>query len=174
MGNKNCSIILGGGCFWCIEAALQRLEGILQITSGYAGGFGDSPDYRSVCSGQTGHAEVVLAEWNAAQISLNEILTCFFAVHDPTSLNRQGNDVGTQYRSFIGYFTDEQLRVVDAYIGKLNQQLNAPIVTEKQLAPTFYPAEIEHQNYYNLNSQQPYCQIVIRPKVEKIEQILKG
>lgn len=161
-------IILGGGCFWCIEAPFQRLAGVQQVTSGYAGGHTESPNYKSVCSDSTGHAEVVLVEWDNKLCDLPSILNVFFSIHDPTSLNRQGNDRGTQYRSFIGYQNDSQLEEIEAFIKHWQQDLDKPIVTELQHWPKFYPAEEEHRDYYNKHHQQMYCQIMIKPKIDKL------
>lgn len=169
MTTQSHSIILGGGCFWCIEAAFQLLQGITHVESGYAGGDTDSPNYQSVCSGNSGHAEVVKVTWDPEQTTLNKILDCFFTIHDPTTLNQQGNDIGSQYRSFIGYFDEDQKLLCENYIAQLNQQLDSPATTELQLAPVFFKAEEEHQNYYQDNSQQPYCQVVIRPKLAKLQ-----
>lgn len=162
------SIILGGGCFWCLEAAFQKLPGITKVTSGYAGGSQTNPDYHEVCGGKTGHAEVVLVEWDLQQTDLQSILDIFFLVHDATTLNRQGNDIGTQYRSFIGYQDQEQLDVVTNMIDQQQSLCSGSIVTELQESPAFYPAEIEHQNYYNQHTNQPYCQVIIRPKLQKV------
>lgn len=164
-------VILGGGCFWCIEAAMQKIPGVLSVVSGYAGGHLPSPDYRSVCSGDTGHAEVVAVSYNSDKVSLAKLLAVFFAVHDPTSLNRQGNDVGTQYRSFIGFQATDEMVIRNA-IKQVQKSFDRPIVTELQPDPVFYPAEAEHQDYYNQHSYQPYCQLVIAPKLAKLNKLL--
>jgi peptide-methionine (S)-S-oxide reductase len=161
---------VGGGCFWCVEAVLQPLRGVHSVVSGYAGGEMPDPDYRSVCSGQTGHAEVVQVRFDPAVISYRDLLRIFFATHDPTTLNRQGADVGTQYRSVVYYHSDAQRETAAALIAELDAAgiWDAPIVTELAPAPTFYPAEPEHQNYYARNSRQSYCQYVISPKVARL------
>jgi len=160
---------LGNGCFWCTEAVFQRLKGVIKVSSGYAGGQTENPDYKSVCTGQTGHAECLRIEFNPEQLSYPELLEVFFATHDPTTLNRQGNDIGTQYRSVIFYHNEEQKNIAAAYIEQLNQSkiFSAPIVTTLEPLIKFYPAENYHQDYYNLNGNAPYCRFVIRPKLEK-------
>jgi peptide-methionine (S)-S-oxide reductase len=166
------TITLGGGCFWCVEAIYQRLNGVESVASGYSGGHVKNPAYREVCNGTTGHAEVVQITYNPAVVSLEEILKVFFTVHDPTTLNRQGNDVGTQYRSAIFYRTEEQKRIAEEVKGGLDKSgaFDAPIVTEITAFDKFYKAEDYHQNYYNENkNSNPYCQFVIVPKVEKFE-----
>ncbi len=169
MEQKSNQIILGGGCFWCIEAAFQRLEGVQSVTSGYSGGTMESPNYHSVCSGATGHAEVVLIKWDDTALTLKEILDCFFSVHDATSLNKQGNDIGTQYRSFIGYYNETQRTTIQSFFEEMSKLYPSPIVTELQYQPIFYQAESEHLNYYNQHKDQPYCQIVIKPKLQKMK-----
>jgi len=166
---QNQLITLGGGCFWCLEAVYQELNGVEQVVSGYAGGFVEFPDYESVCEGVTGHAEVVQIQFDPSLISLRQILEVFFVIHDPTTLNRQGHDVGTQYRSVI-YCEDElQINTALDVIQELKEQkvYQAPIVTEIMLAPTFYPAEDYHQNYFATHPFQGYCMGVIAPKLEK-------
>jgi peptide-methionine (S)-S-oxide reductase len=160
---------LGGGCFWCLEAVYDQLKGIDDVVSGYAGGHVRNPTYRHVCEGTTGHAEVIQIKFNPQEISFREILDVFFTIHDPTTLNRQGNDVGTQYRSAIYYHTPEQKATAEAAISELNAQhlWNAPIVTEVTPIDTFYPAEDYHQEYFARNPNQGYCQIIIAPKVAK-------
>lgn len=171
---------LGGGCFWCLEAVFLNVKGVLQVESGYAGGNEPNPTYRAVCTGTTGHAEVVQVTFDPAVISYRELLEIFFATHDPTTLNRQGADVGTQYRSVIYYGSAEQKETAEAVIADLTAQAlwPAPIVTELTALPTFYPAEEYHRDYYRLNSLQPYCQAVIAPKLAKFrkqfESKLKG
>ncbi len=164
---------LGGGCFWCLEAAYQRLEGVKEIRSGYSGGTVDAPTYEAVCSGQTGHAEVVQVTFDPGTISFRVILEVFFAIHDPTTLNRQGGDVGTQYRSVIFHHSPEQEATARAVIAQLEGDgvFGAPIVTEVTPLDVFYPAEAEHQEYFRRNPQQPYCQVVIAPKVAKLRQL---
>jgi peptide-methionine (S)-S-oxide reductase len=160
---------LGGGCFWCVEAVLQDLRGVERVESGYAGGSTANPTYRDVCNGNTGHAEVVQITFDPAVISFRDVLGVFFATHDPTTLNRQGADVGTQYRSVIFYHSPEQKRVADELIAELNADntFGRPVVTQVVPFTTFYPAEDYHQNYFRLNPNQGYCQAVIAPKVAK-------
>jgi len=159
--------LLGGGCFWCIEAVFRRVKGVRSAVSGYAGGSVPDPDYRAVCSGTTGHAEVVEVTFDPEVISFDELLEIFWVIHDPTTLNRQGADIGTQYRSVIYYQDAAQKAAAEVSIAKAQTDFSAPIVTELSPAPTFYPAETYHQNYYDLNPQQGYCQAVIAPKVQK-------
>lgn len=160
-------IILGGGCFWCIEAVFSRVEGVYETVSGYAGGRLKDPTYQQVCSGATGHAEVVKVVYDESVVSLETLLEIFFAIHDPTTLNRQGGDVGTQYRSVIYYGDEAEKRIINEAIAKAQKDLSSPIVTEVAAKATFYPAEEYHQNYYDTNPTQGYCQVVIRPKVQK-------
>lgn len=164
---------LGGGCFWCLEAVFKDLRGVEQVVSGYAGGEVANPTYRQVCSGATGHAEVVQVTFNPAEVSFKEILEVFFTIHDPTTLNRQGADVGTQYRSAIFYHTPEQKAVAEQTISEMEESeiWRSPIVTEVTPAPTFYPAEDYHQEYYEQNPNQPYCRVVIEPKVAKFRKL---
>jgi len=162
-------ITLGGGCFWCLEAVYQELKGVHQVISGYAGGFVEFPDYESVCDGTTGHAEVVQIHFDMQEISLRQILEVFFVIHDPTTLNRQGHDVGSQYRSVI-YCEDElQINAALDVIQELKEKqvYRDPIVTEIMLAPTFYNAEEYHQNYFVTHPFQGYCMGVVAPKLEK-------
>ncbi|MDR9432707.1 MAG: peptide-methionine (S)-S-oxide reductase MsrA [Spiribacter sp.] len=163
---------LGGGCFWCLEAVFQRLEGVNQVTSGYAGGQTPNPNYRQVCGGQTGHAEVVQVDFDSSVIDFKTLLEVFFTIHNPTTLNRQGADVGTQYRSIILYENDNQRETAHAVINALSGQsrFNDPIVTEVEPLTQFYPAEPEHQDYYLANARMPYCQMVIVPKLEQTQQ----
>ena len=161
--------VFGGGCFWCLEAVFQRLPGVKSVESGYMGGKVENPTYRQVCSGNTGHAEVVRVTFDSSQISYRELLAVFFATHDPTTLDRQGNDVGTQYRSVIFYNSDEQRRQAQQAIAELTSghEFQAPIVTAVEPAETFFVAEDYHQNYFNENSEQPYCRFIIAPKLDK-------
>jgi len=161
--------VFGGGCFWCLEAVFQRLPGVKAVESGYAGGRVENPTYKQVCSGNTGHAEVVRVSFDPSQISYRDLLDVFFAIHDPTTLNRQGNDLGTQYRSVIFYNSDEQRREGEQAIAELTaaHEFSAPIVTTVNPLATFYAAEDYHQNYFNENSNQPYCRFIIAPKLEK-------
>ncbi len=159
--------LLGGGCFWCIEAVYNRVKGVQSAISGYAGGANPNPSYREVCEGTTGHAEVVQITFDADIISFSELLDIFWEIHDPTTLNYQGADRGTQYRSVIYYYSDEQKAAAIASASAVQEQFRDPIVTELSPAPAFYPAEGYHQNYYSLNPSQGYCQAVIAPKVQK-------
>ena len=160
---------LGGGCFWCLDAVYRGLRGVTRVESGYAGGKRPAPSYEAVCTGTTGHAEVVQITFDPSVISFRDLLSVFFTIHDPTTLNRQGGDVGTQYRSVIFYHSPQQLEDAKATIASLEAEgiWDAPIVTELAPAPTFYSAEPYHQDYFNRNTGQPYCQIVIAPKVAK-------
>jgi peptide-methionine (S)-S-oxide reductase len=168
--------LLGGGCFWCLEAALIQLVGVESVVSGYAGGTLRNPDYRSVCSGATGHAEVVEVRFDPAVIDYLTVLQAFFAIHDPTTPNRQGNDVGTQYRSVIFTHGAEQEKTAQALIAELAAAKiwPAPIVTAVMPAPTFWPAEDDHQNYFANNPEQSYCQFVVAPKAAKLRKLFAG
>jgi peptide-methionine (S)-S-oxide reductase len=163
---------LGGGCFWCLEAVYEQLRGVQKVESGYAGGTTPNPTYRQVCSGTTGHAEVVQVTFDPAVISYGDILEIFFAMHDPTTRNRQGADIGTQYRSVIFYHTPEQKQAAEALIARLNADglWDAPIVTEVVPLREFYKAEDYHQGYFRNNPAQGYCQAVVAPKVAKLRQ----
>jgi len=163
-------ITLGGGCFWCIEAALQMLQGVESVVSGYAGGTTENPTYQAVCSGTTGHAEVVEVGFDNEVISLTSLLEVFFTIHNPTTLNRQGADAGTQYRSVIFFHNAEQQREAARIIEELEKEKvwSDPIVTEVLPMPAFYPAESYHQNYFKNNPGQGYCQVVISPKLAKL------
>jgi peptide-methionine (S)-S-oxide reductase len=163
---------LGGGCFWCLEAVFEQLEGVKSVKSGYAGGTVLNPSYEQVCTGTTGHAEVVQVTFDPEKITYRELLEVFFTIHDPTTLNRQGEDVGTQYRSVIFYHTPEQEKVAKEVIEKLEAAgiWNNPIVTELEEYKEFYPAEEYHQEYYRRNRAQPYCQAVITPKLAKLRE----
>ena len=160
---------LGGGCFWCVEAVFADLRGVHSAVSGYAGGHVANPTYEQVCGKGTGHAEVVQVSFDPDQVSYREILEVFFTVHDPTTPNRQGADVGPQYRSVIYYHSDEQRRIAEEVMAQLgrDQVWHAPIVTELAPMPAFYPAEDYHQQYFAQNPNQPYCQVVVAPKVAK-------
>lgn len=160
---------VGGGCFWCIEAAYKELAGVESATSGYAGGATADPTYREVCNGQTGHAEVVRIAYDSDVLDFEKILEVFFAIHDPTQLNRQGPDVGTQYRSIILAESDEQERLASAYIDALDEEYDDEIVTELAQVDEFYPAEEHHQDYYEKNPNDGYCQYHAQPKVEKVQ-----
>lgn len=167
------TITLGAGCFWCVEAVFAELRGVLSVTSGYMGGHVKNPSYREVCTGTTGHAEVARIVFDPSVLTMDEILEVFWQTHDPTTLNRQGADVGTQYRSAIFWHTEDQRRIAEDYKKKLDASgaFSAPIVTEITPASTFYEAENYHQDYYALNGSQGYCQMVIRPKLEKFRKV---
>lgn len=169
-------ITLGGGCYWCIEAVFQMLNGVIKVESGFSGGKVKNPNYKDVCSGTTGHAEVVQITFDNTRISTEEILKVFFTVHDPTTLNRQGADEGTQYRSVIFYHNQQQYKTAKRIIDELNKvkAYPTPVVTELTAYTTFYKAEAYHQNYYKNNKDAPYCRMVIQPKIEKFEQVFKN
>ncbi|AGM40460.1 peptide methionine sulfoxide reductase MsrA [Spiribacter salinus M19-40] len=162
---------LGGGCFWCLEAVYQRLNGVNQVTSGYAGGQTDNPHYRSVTTGRTGHAEVVRIDYDPSVIDFETLLNVFFTIHDPTTADRQGADIGPQYRSIILWEDEDQLATANAVIERLTREgaYTDPIVTQVQPLEAFYPGEDYHQDYYRHNASAPYCQMVIMPKLEKAE-----
>ncbi len=162
------SIILGGGCFWCVEAVYRRLPGVLSAESGYAGGHVEQPTYKQVCTGQTGHAEVVRVTYDADQTSLDEILNWFWKAHDPTTLNRQGGDVGPQYRSSIMVADEAQRATAEKNKAAAQENFSEPIVTEIVAADTFYPAEDYHRDFYDSNPRQGYCRMVIEPKLKKL------
>jgi len=164
---------VGGGCFWCTEAVFQRLPGVISIASGYAGGTTGNPTYEQVCRGNTGHAEVIQIEFDPQKISYQKLLHYFWEAHDPTTLNQQGADTGTQYRSIILYHSEAQKLAAEKSKLEAQTSFKSPIVTEIVPLKKFYKAETYHQDYYNENSAQPYCRAVIRPKVEKIEKQLK-
>jgi peptide-methionine (S)-S-oxide reductase len=165
---------LGGGCFWCVEAVYQDLQGVLKVESGYMGGAVDNPSYREICTGLTGHAEIIQVTFDPAQITYAEILDVFFHVHDPTTLNRQGNDVGTQYRSVIFYHSNEQKILAEEQKILAKNIWSDPIVTEIAQVEKFYKAEDYHQNYYKDNPNQGYCSFVIAPKVKKFREQYKA
>lgn len=172
--NKNIEVAtLGAGCFWCVEAVFSELNGVQKVVSGYSGGHIKNPAYREVCEGRTGHAEVVQVYFDSTIITFPEILEVFWLTHDPTTLNRQGADVGTQYRSAIFYHSEKQKEIAELLKDKLNkaQIYPAPVVTEITEFTNFYPAEDYHQNYYTNNGDQPYCQAVIRPKMDKFRKV---
>jgi peptide-methionine (S)-S-oxide reductase len=161
--------LFGGGCFWCLDAVFRELNGVTKVESGYAGGNTANPSYDDICTGRTGHAEVVRVTFDPAVLSFRDLLTVFFTIHDPTTLNRQGNDVGTQYRSVVFCQSEAQRATTQAVIASLNAEKlwKGPIVTEVASASTFYPAETYHQDYFEQNSNQPYCMFVVAPKVAK-------
>ncbi|HRD56610.1 MAG TPA: peptide-methionine (S)-S-oxide reductase MsrA [Ferruginibacter sp.] len=169
------TITVGNGCFWCTEAIFQQVEGVLKVESGYSGGETINPTYKEVCTGTTGHAECLNIVYDPTKVSYDELLEIFWETHDPTTLNRQGADEGTQYRSVIFYRNEMQKQVAAAYIKKLDSShiFDAPIVTTLEPFSVFYKAESYHQNYFNENGEQPYCKIVIRPKVEKFRKLFK-
>lgn len=162
----------GGGCFWCLEAAFQQLNGVEQVTSGYAAGHSENPTYEQISTGTTGHAEVVQLSFNPQEISYEQLLDVFFTIHDPTTLNRQGNDIGTQYRSIILTHDKSQAEAASAVIATLNtsKRYTSKIVTQVQPLTRFYPAEAYHQNYFINNPNQAYCRLVVQPKVDKVQQ----
>lgn len=169
------TIILGGGCYWCVEAVYENLEGVTKVVSGFSGGTVENPSYEEVCTGTTGAAEVVEITYDKTKTNLDEIFQVFFTVHDPTTLNRQGADVGTQYRSVIFYKNDEQKKAAESIINELNTNkvYSSKIVTTLEAFKKFYPAEDYHQNYYENNKEQGYCRMVIQPKIEKFEKVFK-
>ena len=173
---KTDTATFGTGCFWCTEAIFQQLEGVIKVTSGYSGGKVDNPTYRQVCSGTTGHAECLNIIYDPSKISFDDLLEVFWQTHDPTTLNRQGNDIGTQYRSVIFYHNQEQKDKAEKYKAALDKSgaWDNPIVTSLEPMSKFYPAEDYHQNYYNDNTGQGYCQFVIRPKLEKFQKVFKS
>lgn len=162
---------LGGGCFWCTEAVFQQIRGVLKVESGYTGGSVHQPSYEQICTGQTGHAEVVRLTFDPALVSYRELLEVFFTIHDPTTLNRQGNDVGTQYRSAIFYHGEQQKKIAHEVVAAMASVWDAPIMTEITMAPMFYIAEDYHQNYYRQHPEQGYCAFVVAPKVAKARQV---
>lgn len=170
-GSRSEVATLAGGCFWCLEAAFERLRGVERVVSGYSGGAEPNPSYRQVCSGTTGHAEVVQVTFDPDVISYRDLLEVFFTIHDPTTLNRQGADVGTQYRSAIFFHSPEERETAAAVIGELQASgaWDRPIVTEVVPFTRFYPAEEEHHRYYALHPEQAYCQAVIAPKLDKLK-----
>lgn len=167
---------LGAGCFWCVDTLFRRLNGVRSVTSGYMGGERPNPTYEQVCSGATGHAEVVQIEYDESIISFRELLEVFFAIHDPTTLNRQGADVGTQYRSVVFYHSDKQRQIAEIAVQSANDsgEFNHPIVTEISEAKEYYLAEDYHQDYFNLNPNKGYCAVVIQPKLEKFKELFKN
>jgi len=173
--NSTKTLLLGGGCYWCVEAVYEMLDGVVKVESGFSGGKVKNPSYEEVCSGNTGHAEVVKITYDDNKTSFEEILKVFFTVHDPTTLNRQGADVGTQYRSVIYYNNEQEKQSANQIINELNKAkvYSNPIVTEVSLVGEFYKAKDDHQNYYQQNKEQGYCRMVIKPKVEKFEKVFK-
>lgn len=174
--NDNSIATFAGGCFWCTEAVLKRVKGVLSVVPGYTGGHIKNPCYREVCSGRTGHAEAVQVTFDPSLVEFARLLEIFFATHDPTTLNRQGHDIGTQYRSGVFYHDEAQKNITLKYIRQLQESLvfSQPIVTEMTPFEVFHEAEKEHFNYFDLNTGQPYCQYVIVPKIEKLDRLLEG
>jgi|688.fasta_scaffold06920_8 peptide-methionine (S)-S-oxide reductase len=170
---QNEEAIFGAGCFWCVEAIFQRVPGVVKIESGYSGGTTENPTYKEVCTGATGHAEVIKLSYDAKQVSYETLLSVFWQTHDPTTLNRQGGDEGTQYRSAVFYKNEAQKESAERLKAELDKSgaFTNPIVTEISPLINYYPAEDYHQNYYNQNSEQSYCQFVIAPKLEKFEKV---
>jgi peptide-methionine (S)-S-oxide reductase len=162
--------VFGGGCFWCTEAIFTRLRGVESVESGYAGGSVANPTYEQVSNGDTGHAEAIKIEFDPSVVKYTDLLNVFFATHDPTTLNRQGNDVGTQYRSAVFYISDDQKKITEEFIKKLEDEetYGDPIVTEVLALDKFWPAESYHRRYYDQNQSKPYCQLVINPKIAKL------
>jgi peptide-methionine (S)-S-oxide reductase len=172
--NHHEAATLGGGCFWCTEAIFQMLPGVKSVTSGYAGGTKANPTYKEVCAGNTGHAEVIQITYDPKAVSYEKLIETFWEAHDPTTLNRQGADNGTQYRSIILYSSEAQRGAAETSKAQAQKRFRQPIVTEIVPLQKFYPAEDYHQDYYRANPNQPYCRVVIRPKVEKFEKKLKA
>jgi methionine-S-sulfoxide reductase len=173
--NGNDTITLGGGCYWCVEAVYELMDGVVDVSAGFTGGHRKNPSYEEVCMGTTGHAEVAQIIFDSTQTSVQEILKVFFTVHDPTTLNRQGNDVGTQYRSAIYYHSIKQKEIAQTIIRELNDSkaYSSEIVTEVAPLTIFYRAKEDHQDYYENNSEDAYCRMVIQPKIEKFEKLFK-
>lgn len=169
------TVTFGAGCFWCVEAVFQRMNGVLSVKSGYSGGAVKNPSYKEVCQGTTGHAEVCQLTYDKTKVTFDELLEVFWKTHDPTTLNRQGNDFGTQYRSAVFYHNEEQKKLAEKYKEEINKSgaYPEPVVTEITAFSNFYPAEDYHDNYFNQNGSEPYCRYVIQPKVEKFAKIFK-
>jgi peptide-methionine (S)-S-oxide reductase len=167
------SAIIGGGCFWCVEAQYKMLKGVKKVVSGYAGGHVKNPTYKQICEGDTGHAEVIRVDYDPAEITFRDVIDLFWDAHDPTTLNRQGNDVGPQYRSIILYTSEEQKKISEESKVNAEKIIGKPLVTEIVPLEIFYPAEDYHQDYFTNNPYQGYCQAVVRPKVSKFKQKLK-
>jgi len=169
MAESHREIVLGAGCFWCTEAAYSMIPGVVSTMPGYAGGTTRDPSYEQVCTGSTGHAEVVRVEYDPVRISLESLLDIFMTIHDPTSLNRQGGDVGTQYRSIIFYSDEEDHVRIDAYLRKVQKEFSRPLVTEVRRLEAFYPAEEYHRQYFRQHPTESYCRVVIAPKLKKVK-----
>jgi methionine-S-sulfoxide reductase len=172
MDTNTKTIIFGGGCFWCTEAVFKMMRGVSSVLPGYAGGTVENPTYEQVCGGQTGHAEVVKIEYDPTQTKLDDLLTVFFGSHDSTTLNRQGADVGTQYRSVVFYENDDQKIQIEKFIDDINNSnsAGAPVVTTVELLTKFYPAEDYHKDYFAKNPSNPYCTVIINPKLQKVQE----
>ena len=170
------TVTLGAGCFWCVEAIFDSLKGVEQVVSGYSGGEVKNPSYKEICSGNTGHAEVCQITFDTTIISFADLLEVFWQTHDPTTLNKQGGDIGTQYRSAIFYHTDNQKEIALAYLKKLSDKkaFKNPIITEVTPFTLFYSAEGYHQDYFEMNGEQPYCTAVVKPKLDKFKEVFKG
>ena len=168
------TIFLGGGCFWCLEAVYQQLSGISSIESGYMGGNTNNPTYEQVCGGDTGHAEVIKIDYDTSIVSLTKILDIFWQIHNPTTLNQQGNDIGSQYRSAVFVVDNSELEILQTSLNQAQPLWSDPIVTQISMASKFHKAENYHQDYYNQHSWQPYCQMVINPKVRKVKDLIKN
>lgn len=170
---KTESAVIGGGCFWCVEAQYKMLKGVQKVVSGYAGGTVDNPTYKQVCNGDTGHAEVIRIDYDPDIITFKDIIDLFWLAHDPTTLNRQGNDEGTQYRSTIMYSSEEQKKIAEASMAEAQKEIQGKIVTEIVALKKFYPAEDYHQDYFANNPYQGYCRVVVSPKVAKFKKKLE-
>lgn len=166
--SQEATAVLGGGCFWCTEAVFQRVKGVKHVESGYSGGAIKNPTYREICTGRTGHAEVIKITYDPEQLDYADLLRIFFSTHDPTTLNRQGYDTGTQYRSVIFYQNEKEQQIADAVVEEMGTYFDDPIVTELGPLGAYYPADESHQNYYNENENQPYCSAIISPKIQKL------
>ncbi len=170
MNDNQYKLVLGGGCFWCLEAIYSQISGCKSVSPGYTGGKTLNPSYQQVCTGDTGHAEVIQIIYNPAVVDFSSLLDVFFATHDATTLDRQGNDVGTQYRSIICYSNNDEKELIEQKINSEQTQSKSSIVTQVEPLGEFYPAEIEHHDYYEQNANQPYCQMIIKPKLDKFIQ----
>jgi peptide-methionine (S)-S-oxide reductase len=169
MTSETQAIVFGGGCFWCTEAVFSMIEGVVKTMPGYAGGTTKNPTYEEVCSGDTGHVEVLQVEYDPKIVALDKLLDVFFTMHDPTTIDRQGADVGSQYRSIILYTSDEQKRGAENFIKGIQKNFGKPIVTEVKKLDKFYPAESYHKDYYDKNKINPYCMFVVKPKIDKVK-----
>lgn len=172
MGATSSSVVLGGGCFWCLDAAYRMVPGVRAVTCGYAGGHQGNPTYEQVCTGATGHAEVVKIEYDPAQVSLERLLELFWKIHDPTQVGGQGNDIGTQYRSVLYFATEEERKIEEVSRDREQRMQPSPMTTEILPMPTFWPAEAYHQDYFNRHPDRGYCAAVIRPKIEHFQEAL--